>query len=189
MGSYKVTSHSSLPVQSHARQLNILTNQTTAVDMYSVSKSRLIADWSFENMNPDMTLNRLLLVYRQNKMIQQTSNTVVSNHFHSVKKKLFSSARSRDFDGMLGTGLPVSMYTTKTPINMCRFNVRSSTLKNLSIFCKRQISIKLFYLYQRLQCRDKYFFTIKYLFSFFICCCQHHERKTICLYIFLISDR
>ena len=26
------------------------------------------------------------------------------------------------------------------------------------------------------------------LFSFFICCCQHHERKTICLYIFLISD-
>jgi len=27
------------------------------------------------------------------------------------------------------------------------------------------------------------------LFSFFICCCQHHETKTICLYIFLISDR
>ena len=26
------------------------------------------------------------------------------------------------------------------------------------------------------------------LFSFFICCCHHHERKTICLYIFLISD-
>ena len=27
------------------------------------------------------------------------------------------------------------------------------------------------------------------LFSFFICCCQHHERKTICLCIFLIPDR
>ena len=27
-------------------------------------------------------------------------NTVVSNHFHSVKILLFSSARSRDFDGM-----------------------------------------------------------------------------------------
>ena len=26
------------------------------------------------------------------------------------------------------------------------------------------------------------------LFSFFICCCQYHETKTICLYIFLISD-
>jgi len=27
------------------------------------------------------------------------------------------------------------------------------------------------------------------LFSFFIYCRQHHERKTICLYIFLLSDR
>jgi hypothetical protein len=45
-------------------------------------------------------------------------NTIVSNHFHSVKSLLISSARPRDFDGMLGTGLPVSMYTTKTPIDM-----------------------------------------------------------------------
>jgi hypothetical protein len=37
------------------------------------------------------------------------------------------SARSRDFDGMLGTGLPVSMYTTNIPIDKWRFNVRSST--------------------------------------------------------------
>jgi hypothetical protein len=61
------------------------------------------------------------------KHMQFKSNTVVSNHFHSVKILLFSSARSRDFDGMLDTGLPVSMYTTKTPINTCCFNVRSST--------------------------------------------------------------
>ena len=54
-------------------------------------------------------------------------NTVVSNHFHSVKLFLFSSARSREFDGLIGIELPVSMYTTKTPIDMCRFNVRSST--------------------------------------------------------------
>jgi hypothetical protein len=27
------------------------------------------------------------------------------------------------------------------------------------------------------------------LLSFFICCYQHHETKTICLYIFQISDR
>jgi len=32
-------------------------------------------------------------------------------------------ARPREFDGMLGTGLPVSMYTTKTSIDMWRFNV------------------------------------------------------------------
>ena len=50
-------------------------------------------------------------------------NTIVSNHFHSVKSLLISSARPHDFDGMLGTGLPVSMYTTKTPIDMRRFNV------------------------------------------------------------------
>jgi hypothetical protein len=53
--------------------------------------------------------------------------TVVSNNFYSVKILLFSSARSRDFDGMFGTGLPVSMYMTKTPIDMCGFNIRPST--------------------------------------------------------------
>ena len=52
---------------------------------------------------------------------------VVSNHFHSVKILLFSSARSRDFDGLIGVELPASIYTTKTPIDLCRFNVRSST--------------------------------------------------------------
>jgi hypothetical protein len=36
---------------------------------------------------------------------------------------LFLSAKPRNFDGMLGTGLPVSMYTTKTPIEKCCFNV------------------------------------------------------------------
>ena len=43
--------------------------------------------------------------------------------FRPVKFFLFSSAKPRDFDGMLGTGLPVSMYTTKTPIDKCHFNV------------------------------------------------------------------
>jgi hypothetical protein len=54
-------------------------------------------------------------------------NTFVWNHFHSVKILLFSSAKSCDFDGTPGTEILVSMYTTKTPIDMCRFNVRSST--------------------------------------------------------------
>ena len=59
-------------------------------------------------------------------MRAEFDNTVVSNHFHSVKILLFSSARSRDFDGLVGIELPVSMYTTETPIDLCRFNVRSS---------------------------------------------------------------
>ena len=50
-------------------------------------------------------------------------NTVVSNHFHSIKSFLFSSVRPRDFDGMLATGLPVLIYTTKTPIDIWHFNV------------------------------------------------------------------
>ena len=87
-------------------------------------------------------------------------NPLVSNHFHSVKNVLFSSAKPRDFDGMLDTGLPVSIYTTQTPIDKWRFNV---TQPFFYIFCKRQISIKLFYLYQRLQCTDNYFFKIKFV--------------------------
>ena len=62
-----------------------------------------------------------------NIVIRFQCNAVVSNHFHSVKFLLFSSVRSRDFDGMLSAELLVSMYTTKTPNNMYRFTVRSST--------------------------------------------------------------
>jgi hypothetical protein len=112
---------------------------------------------------------------------------VVSNHFHSVKNFLFSSAKPRDFDGMLGTGLPVSMYTTKTPIDKCRFNViQLKEFLSFSVKDKYQLN---------------YFISIKdfnaqtitslklNLFYFFIYCCQHHERKTTCLDIFLSSDR
>jgi hypothetical protein len=55
---------------------------------------------------------------------------------------------------MLGTGLPVSMYTTKSPIDKCRFNV--TRLKEFFTFSVRHISIKLFYMYQRLQCAVDY---------------------------------
>jgi hypothetical protein len=88
------------------------------------------------------------------------SGIIFIRHTHS-QKIVKPNTSLDDFDGLIGIELPVSMYTTKTPIDMCRFNVRSLTLKNLNIFCKRQISIKLFYLYQKLQCRDKYFFKSK----------------------------
>jgi hypothetical protein len=74
-------------------------------------------------------------------------NKLVSYHFHCVKNCLFSSAKPQDFDGMLGTELPVSMYTTKIPIDKCRFNV--TQLKEFFTFSVKDISIKLFYLYQR----------------------------------------
>ena len=66
-------------------------------------------------------------VNRELIIVEKVHNTIVSNPFQFVKILLFSYARSRDFDGMKSTGLPVSMYTTQTPIDMCRFNVRSST--------------------------------------------------------------
>ena len=113
-------------------------------------------------------------------------NKVVSNHFHSVNIFLFSSARSRDFDGLIGIELPVSMYTTKTPIDLCCFNVRSSTLKNLNIFCKRQISIKLYYLYQRLQCRDNYFFKIKFVFFLYLRLSASSKENDLPLCIYVV---
>jgi hypothetical protein len=70
-------------------------------------------------------------------------NKLVSYHFHCVKNCLFSSAKPHDFDGMLGTELPVSMYTTKTPIDKCRFNV--TQLKEFFTFSVKDISIKLFF--------------------------------------------
>jgi hypothetical protein len=118
------------------------------------------------------------------------SNTVVSNHFHSVKILLFSYARSRDFDGIIGIELPVSMYTTKTPIDMCRFNVQPQLKKNLNIFCKRQMSIKLFYLYQRLQCRDKYFFKIKFVFFLYLRLSASSKENDLplCIYFWYQTD-
>ena len=65
-------------------------------------------------------------------------NTLVSNHFHCVKNFVFSSAKPRDFDGLLGTGLLVSMYTTKTQLNyfICikDFNALTITSLKLNLF-------------------------------------------------------
>jgi hypothetical protein len=75
---------------------------------------------------------------------------------------------------MLGTGLPVSMYTTKTLIDMWRFNVPQ--LSEFLTFSAKDNVIKLLYLYQRLQCTDNYFFKIKFVFFLYLFICQHHEK-------------
>ena len=56
--------------------------------------------------------------------------------------------------------------------------------KNLNIFCKRQISIKLFYLYQRLQCRDNYFFTNKFVFFFYLLLSSSWKKNDLPLIYF-----
>ena len=59
-----------------------------------------------------------------------STNTLVSNHFHSDKHFVFSSTRPRDFDVMEATGLPVLLYTTKAPIDMWHFNFSLLNLNN-----------------------------------------------------------
>jgi hypothetical protein len=79
----------------------------------------------------------------------------------------------------------VSMYTTKSPIdNMQRFNVPQ--LKEFFAF-----SVKDRYQLNHFICIKNFnaqtFISLKLnLFSSFIYCCQHHERITICLDIFLL---
>jgi hypothetical protein len=41
-------------------------------------------------------------------------------------------------------------------------------LKKILTFSVGQISIKLFYLYQKLQCRDNYFFKVKFVFFLYL---------------------
>jgi hypothetical protein len=62
--------------------------------------------------------------------------------------------------------------------------------KNLNIFCKRQMSIKLFYLYQRLQCRDKYFFKIKFVFFLYLRLSASSKENDLplCIYFWYQTD-
>ena len=106
------------------------------------------------------------------------TNTLVSNHFHSVKNFYFR--------------LPNHVILMECQALDFRCQCTQRKLESISgdffyIFGKRQISIKLFYLYQRRQCTDNYFFKIKLVYVF-IYCCRHHERKTTCLDIFSLSD-
>jgi hypothetical protein len=97
---------------------------------------------------------------------------------------LFSSARPHDFDGMLGTGLPVSMYTTKSPIDMQRFNV--PRLKEFLAFSvKDRYQLNYFICIKDFNAQTNTSLELN-LFSSFIYCC---ERKMTCLDIFLLSDR
>ena len=42
-------------------QLSVLANRTTYLCLDSLLKSKIIADWSVENMNPEITQNGVLL--------------------------------------------------------------------------------------------------------------------------------
>ena len=84
---------------------------------------------------------------------------------------------------MLGTGLQVSMYTRKTSIDKWHLNVTQLC----SIFCKIQISIKLFYLYQRLQCTDNYFFQIKFVLFLYLLLSALSKENDVTWYFSVIK--
>ena len=119
-----------------------------------------------------------------------TINTVVWNHFHSVKSLLFSSARPHDFDGMLGSGLPESMYTTKSPKDMRRLNVPQ--LKEFLAFSvKDRYQLNYFICIKDFNAQTITSLKLNLFYSFINCwlCCQHYERKITCLDTFLLSVR
>ena len=91
-------------------------------------------------------------------------NTVVLNHFHSVKKNNFRPSDHMISMEYLALNFPCQCTQQKLQAICAVLTFDPQLKKNPNIFCKRQISIKLFYLYQRLQCRDKYFFKIKFVF-------------------------
>jgi hypothetical protein len=102
---------------------------------------------------------------------------------------LLSSARSLDFDGILSAELwcQCTQQKLQTICTVLPFDHQLKKILTFSVKDRYQLN---------------YFICIKdfnaetitslklYLFSLFICGCQHHQRKTICLYVlFLISDR
>ena len=56
------------------------------------------------------------------------------------------------------------------------------------IFCKRQISIKLFDLYQRLQCTGNYFFKIKFVFFLYFLLSASWKENDLSRYISVIRQ-
>ena len=78
-----------LTVQSYSRQLNILTNHTTALGMYLDLIPKYLVDLSLdrsvENMNSDTTPKQLLDDFcqrkKKNKRYEQTCNFNYNKHF------------------------------------------------------------------------------------------------------------
>ena len=133
-------------------------------------------------------INSLIFKEENTKNIVIYSNTVVSNHFHSVKFCYFHlpdhvismECKALDFR---------CQCTQQKFQSICAILTFDSQFKKILTF-----SVKDRYQLNYFICiKDFIAETItslkSNLFSFFICCCQHHEKKTIFLYIFLISDR
>ena len=70
--------------------------------------------------------------------------------------------------------------------SICAVLTFDPQLKKILIFSVKDKSIKLFYLYQRLQCRDNYFFKIKFVFFLYLLLSSSWKKKRSAFNIFLI---
>ena len=119
--------------------------------------------------------------------IFDTINTVVSNHFHSVKILLFSIDHVISMEcSALGFRCQCTQQKFQSICVVLTVDPQLKKILKFSIKDRYQLNY-------HICIKDFNAETITSLklnlVSFFVCCCQHHERKTICLYIFLISDR
>jgi len=119
--------------------------------------------------------------------IFDTINTVVSNDFHSVKILLFSIDH---VISMECNALDFRCQCTQQQLqSICAVLMFDPQLKRILKFSiKDRYQLNYFICIKDVNAETSTSLKLN-LVSFFICCCQHHERKTICLYIFLISDR
>ena len=121
-------------------------------------------------------------------------NTVVSNHFHSVKILLFSSARSRDFAGIFDIELPVYRVNVHNQ-NSNRYVLYQRSIlnlkKTLTFSVKDRYQLNYYFLYQRLQCRDNYLFKIKFVFFLYLRLSASSKRENdlpVCIYFWYQTD-
>jgi hypothetical protein len=81
----------------------------------------------------------------------------------------------------------VKLNMKKAHMDKWRFNV--TQFKDFfCIFCERQISIKLLYLYQRLQCTDNYFFKIKFVLFLYLLLSVSWKENDLSWYISVIRQ-
>ena len=113
-------------------------------------------------------------------------NTLISNHFHSLESFFIFVCQTT------WVGWNVRQWASGVNVHnensnrYARFNVPQ--LKEFLAFSVRDISIKYIICIKDFDAQTITSLKLN-LFSSFIYCCQHHERKTICLDIFLLSDR
>ena len=96
-----------------------------------------------------------------------------------------------DFDGLIGIELPVSMYTTKTPIDMCRFTFDPQLKKILTFSVKDIYQLNYFICIKDFNAETNTSLKLN-LFSFFKLFAAVSIIKgklSAFMYIFLISDR